>query len=108
MVNCNKCGCPLTLDGIEVLNFRIDGSDYWDKEQLKECDNEAVYLDLQANWTGCEFDDDMDEKRASIRCPRCHKYPFKKKEIQTYQIIRVVMFDEKKHRIGGETDELNT
>ena len=99
MIRCNQCGETLTFSGVEVLMFKYDGSDKWCLEHLHEYDNEAVSLDLERSWTGYEFDDDDEDKRDSIRCPRCHKYPFRCKELQTYDFVKVVMFDEKPHKI---------
>ncbi|WP_072684021.1 hypothetical protein [Holdemania sp. Marseille-P2844] len=38
-----------------------------------------------------------DEKRETILCPNCKKYPFKDKEIQEYEIVRLVMFKSKEN-----------
>ena len=107
MVRCNYCGEPLTFEGVEVLFFNYDGSDSWQKVDIHECDNEALYIDIPLSWTGYEFDDNDSDKYETIRCPHCHKYPFKCTEIQTYDFVEVVMFDEKKHR-PWECDRLKT
>ena len=44
MVRCNYCGEPLTFEGVEVLFFNHDGSDSWQKIDINECDNEALYI----------------------------------------------------------------
>ena len=46
MVRCNYCGEPLTFEGVEVLFFNYDGSDSWQKVDIHECDNEALYIEL--------------------------------------------------------------
>ena len=93
-VKCEKCGNELTY--IQVNRFERDGSDSWQPENIETHKN-GVYIDLHypQTWTGYEFDADSDDARQSIRCPYCHEFPFNDKEIQEYQIVRVVMFTEK-------------
>ena len=98
MVKCNKCGKPLRT--LEINCFMCDGNDRYENSQLHVLENESVYAEVPLSWTGYGVSDD--EKRGSIRCPHCHRFPFDDGEIQTYPHIRVVMFDNKKH--PGEED----
>ena len=94
MIKCEKCGKP--IHEVDVLIFTREGSDVWATERLEECENEAVYIDTSMNWTAFDEDDDSEEKKESIRCPLCHEYPFKSKEMHTYDFVRVVMFRERR------------
>ena len=95
MANCEKCG--IALDTVDVNVFARDGSDYWQTEiPLHLADDEACWVDVGRDWTGDELDEE--EMIETIRCPNCKQYPFRDTEIQTYEIVRVVMFREKPNR----------
>ena len=89
-MKCEKCKAEI----FQVLAniFNRDGSDSNHLIDIQECDEEAVYFDANPNWCGAELD--ADEMSETIRCPKCHEFPFESKEIQTYQYVRVVMFKE--------------
>lgn len=89
-MKCEKCGKE--IDHLLVNIFNHDGSDRECSEPLQECEEDAVYFDTSMNWTGAELSED--EQVDTIRCPECGEFPFKSKEIQTYEFIRVVMFKE--------------
>lgn len=93
---CEKCGSIILT--LEADMFDHEGADSWVNVPAEEVPNNAVYIDLPTNWTGYELDED--EQVECVRCPRCHKFPFKGNEIQIYTIVRCVMF---KHTAKEET-----
>lgn len=85
---CEKCGdIILTL---EVDVFDHEGADHWVNFSINEVPDNVVYIDLPTNWTGCEQSEE--EQMESIRCPHCHQFPFRHKEVDTYAFTRCVMF----------------
>ena len=85
---CELCGKEITQ--LKVGMFNHDGSDSDVAYSFEECDKNAVVLGLDTNWTGYELDES--EMSDTIHCPYCGKFPFKNKEIQTYDYVCVVMF----------------
>lgn len=72
---CKCCGKP--IDHLMVDMFAYDGSDSFKKTALtyiKEAD--FVAITTTQNWTGYELDDE--ERKETIVCPECGKYPFDK------------------------------
>lgn len=95
-MKCENCGKE--LECIEINDFQRDGSDAWCEYPVFEHENGA-YLDATQNWTGWEMSDE--EMVESVRCPHCKKFPFRDHEIQTYQILRIVMFKEGEETINS-------
>ena len=87
-MKCEKCGEEIKV--LEVDEFNYEGADAFQKYFYEEVPDNAVYFDTRENWTGAEQDEE--EQRETIRCPKCKQFPFKNGEIQTYTFIRVVMF----------------
>ena len=93
---CKNCGKP--IDHIVMSVFNYDGTDCNQKFpliDLKEiplhsCPVDAVYMEATANWTDYELTEE--EQIEGIRCPYCGKFPFARKEVQVYDIVRVVCF----------------
>lgn len=93
---CENCGNIIST--VEANMFDREGSDYWTHCQINEVPDNAVYIDLPTYWTGDELCEE--EQADCIRCPRCRKFPFRNREIQTYTLVRCVMFKhEPKERI---------
>lgn len=86
-MNCNKCG--KVMDFVLVNFFDREGDDSYTPCEFTECNGGAVELDVDNNWTGYELTEE--EQMETILCPHCRKFPFEK-EIQVYDIVRVVMF----------------
>ena len=96
-MKCEKCGKE--IDYVHMLRFNYDGSDTWRKVYINESENEedeGVFLDTDSNWTGYELTEE--EQMETIICPHCEKFPFNHKEIQVYDVVRVVCFK------GGEQE----
>lgn len=93
-MKCEKCGAE--INRIMVDSFIYDGSDIESAECFSEMDENAVVIDVDADWTG--YDLTEEEQRRTITCPCCKEFPFKNKEIQVYEIIRIVCFKK-----GAET-----
>ena len=55
-----------------------------------KCEKDAVVIDTNSAWAGYELSDE--ERLETIKCPYCNQFPFENKEIQEYEIIRLVMF----------------
>ncbi len=89
-MKCEKCGTE--IDSLLVGVFNSDGSDVYLKLPVTECEENAAYIDTDANWTGYELSEE--EMRETILCPHCEQFPFKNTEIQVYDIVRVVCFME--------------
>ena len=110
MIKCDKC--RKELEYVNVLVFLRDGSDTWDKHPLFEIGNNGcVGIETNANWTGYELTDK--ERRETIECPFCKKFPFGKEEIQVYDTVNLVCFSDKvcesqsEHVIKGSEQYLN-
>ena len=89
-MKCEKCGKE--IDSLLVNVFNYDGSDSDEEFPITECENNAAYIDIDANWTGYELSEE--EMRETILCPHCEQFPFKNTEIHVYDIVRVVCFKE--------------
>ena len=87
-MKCAKCGRD--LDHVLVDVFDRFGNDHWTHYPLDEHENGA-YVDVDPNWTGDELSEA--EMRETILCPYCQEYPMADEEIQTYNYVRVVMFN---------------
>lgn len=88
-MKCEKCGNEISY--VKMLRFNYDGSDDWIRYTINEEENiEAVYIDADCNWTGCGLSEE--EQMDTIICPDCEQFPFEHKEVQTYEILRVVCF----------------
>lgn len=97
-MKCEKCGRE--IDSLLVDVFRFDGSDAFDEHPVFECEENAAYIETSRNWTGYELSEE--EMRDTIVCPHCKQFPFQSKEIQVYDVVRVVCFKEKE-AVDGET-----
>lgn len=89
---CEKCGAVINTVMLDM--FKYDGSDS-DVSHPIEYENEqtgAIVIDTTPNWTGYELTES--EMTQCMSCPNCGKFPFKCKEIQVYNIVRVVCFKE--------------
>lgn len=89
-MKCEKCGAEINFLLVDVFNY--DGSDSDQRINFSECEENAVYFDIPKEWTGTDLSEN--EQADTICCPECRKFPFKSKEIQTYEFIRVAMFKE--------------
>ena len=70
---CRCCGKP--IDHLMVNMFAYDGSDSFVKTGLNYIrDSDCVIISTSPNWTGYELDDE--ERKETIVCPECGKYPF--------------------------------
>ena len=88
MIECENSGREIKY--ITTRSFNSVGNDYTDIKELTEYVVDAVGFDTDRNW--CGYDLDEEEQREIIKCPYCDKYPFKNKEIQVYEIVRVIGF----------------
>lgn len=89
-MKCEKCGTE--IDKLSILMFDYDGSDYkWNTDIVGEDDETgAVWFETDCNWTGYELSEE--EMMEDIKCPNCGDFPFNHKEVQVYDIVRVVCF----------------
>ena len=99
---CEKCGHE--TDRLRIGVFNRDGSDSDIFPLIEEVDaltdeesNEAggcdvVIIETTQNWTGYEMSEE--EMMEDIRCPHCGQFPFKHKEVQVYDVVRIVCFKE--------------
>lgn len=95
-MKCEKC--KNEIDHIFTSEFNIYGQDDDYRFDLIQDHEGACYFETDKNWTGYELtEDEMTER---IECPHCKQYPFIDKEIQTYDIVRVVMFLDKEKQDG--------
>lgn len=101
MIKCDKCGKE--LEYVNVLVFLRDGSDTWEKHPPIDNGDGCVIIETNANWTGYELTDE--ERRETIECPFCKKFPFGKEEIQAYDVVDVVCFSDKAGEAHGDQSE---
>ena len=94
MIRCKKCG--KIIGSVNVGRFNYDGSDSDIKHSLNEVEEDAVYFETDTNWTGYELSEE--EMSETIHCPHCDEFPFNDKEVQVYNVVRVVCFK------GGDTE----
>jgi len=85
---CEKCGMPIKTVAVNLFND--NGSDGYYMHSIEECEQDAVYFKKNKSWTGYEMTEE--EMVETIKCPKCKEFPFKNKEIQVYEIVRVVCF----------------
>lgn len=95
MIKCEQCGEEIT--SVLAGFFLRDGSDA-DFEVPIVAYSEAVIMELNQNWTGYELSEE--ERLDTIVCPCCKKFPFKQREMNSCDIVRVVCF-----RSASEEDE---
>ena len=93
-VRCEKCGAA--LGHVLVDEFDREGADHFLEYPIIGCETDAAFVDTNQNWTGYGLSEE--EMPDTIRCPHCGKYPFNDTEIQVYDIVRVVMFREKREK----------
>lgn len=87
-MKCEKCGA--FLERLELDLFNYEGNDDWCAIPVEAADEDAAVVETDASWTGYELSEE--ERLECIRCPKCKQFPFDSKEIQTYEIVRLVMF----------------
>jgi len=93
-----KClNCGEIIDDVLVNTFMYDGSDIEIKAPITHIYDENTkkliggVIRTNSNWTGYELTDE--ERKETIVCPKCNKYPFNKDdEIETQEIVEVVCF----------------
>lgn len=96
-MKCEKCGHE--TDRLRIGVFNRDGSDSDWFPLIEEIDVSpeedgcnCVIIETNQNWTGYELSEE--EMMEDIRCPHCGQFPFKHKEVQVYDIVRIVCFKE--------------
>ena len=82
------CHCGKEIDTIITSVFDNDGSDYDVEIKFKQVPSNAIAFEIGTNWVGYGGMEDSSQ----IRCPNCHKFPFKSEEIQCYEYLRVICF----------------
>ena len=87
-MKCEKCGKYIMT--VKINEFSRDGSDHLIEIPIKEYQNNAIGIDTTQDW--CGYDLTEEEQAETILCPYCNEFPFKDKEIQCYEIVRVVCF----------------
>lgn len=93
MIKCEECGKEINELMVDIFNY--DGSDGYYSHGISEYPENAVCLDVNPNWTGNELSEE--EAIETIQYPHCGKFPFKSKEVQAYEYVRIVMFKEQSH-----------
>lgn len=94
---CEKCW--KATDRLLINVFNRDGSD---SEQFvfaisEDCPDDedgcdVVIMETNQNWCGYGLSEE--EMMEDIRCPHCGQFPFKHREVQVYDVVRVVCFRE--------------
>lgn len=100
MIICEQCGEELT--SVLASFFLRDGSDAGFEVPVVAY-GEAVIMELNQNWTGYELSEE--ERLDRIACPHCRKFPFKQREINSCDIVRVVCFRTIGEEGEGEIDD---
>lgn len=99
-MKCEKCGKEIKNLLVDIFNY--DGTDSEYEIPYQEQDEDAVVIDLTKSWTGYELSEE--EMMETIVCPHCKKFPFKHKEVQVYDVVRVVMFKTDIEEMVGEIE----
>lgn len=87
-MKCENCG--KVIDSVLLNMFNHEGIDSDVRYQLNEFGESATCIDTNQNWTG--YEQSEDEMAGTICCPHCKKFPFISREIQVYDIVRIVCF----------------
>ena len=87
-MKCEKCG--KLIDNVIINRFTREGNDIDVSVPIIEYDNGAVGIETDSNW--CGYDLSEEEKMECISCPCCGEFPFEHKEVQEYEILRLVCF----------------
>lgn len=82
------CQCGEEIDTIITSLFLDSGKDYDVEIKFKQVPENAIVFEVGTDWVGYGGMEDTSQ----IRCPKCHKFPFKIEEIQCYEYLRVVCF----------------
>ena len=90
-MRCEKCGRQIIA--VEINEFQRDGSDRFRDIPIKEYLDNAVGFETTQDW--CGYDLTEEEQTEAILCPYCNEFPFKDREIQVYEVVRVVCFKQK-------------
>ena len=88
-VKCKNCNKELRY--IKIDEFDHEGADTFNIRYFDEEDEDAIVIETTQAWTGYELDEE--EQSDTIRCPFCEKFPFYKNEVQVYNVVRLVCFD---------------
>lgn len=102
-MKCKFCGAEISTIVTSIFNH--DGTDSDHVIPFTEAENDAVFFDVDMNWTGYELSEE--EQREDIRCPECDKYPFRSDEIQNYDLCRVVCFGRSENSDHDDDDLLD-
>lgn len=89
-MKCEICGAKIYTLLIDI--FSHNGKDYEIEHPIKEFEKNAVTVDVTRNWVGEDLSEE--EQMETILCPICKKFPFKHREVQAYELIRIVCFKE--------------
>lgn len=91
---CEKCKQKINTVLIDM--FDIDGSDCFCEIPIYEEYEEygAVELEVNNSWTGYELDGE--EQADTIKCPRCKKYPFSDRNMNVFEVVKIICFKKDK------------
>lgn len=87
-MKCEKCGKYIMT--VKINEFSRDGSDHLIEVPVKEYQNNAIGIDTTQDW--CGYDLTEEEQAETVLCPHCNEFPFRDREIQVYEIVRIVCF----------------
>ncbi len=94
-MRCEKCGKE--TQKLIISKFNRDGSDseqfvFVETVDCPEGEDgcDVAILETDQNWTGYSLSEE--EMMDVIRCPHCRRFPFKHKEVQVYDVVRIVCF----------------
>lgn len=94
-MKCENCGKEIEYINLDFFNY--DGSDdYCEVPFYTDGVSDNIIMDVNSDWTGYELSEE--EQMETIVCPCCKKFPFKHKEVQVYNIVRVVCFADKENK----------
>ena len=104
-MKCEKCGKE--FDRILIDIFDHNGCDSANSIYYAECEENAVVIETDNAWVGYGLSEE--ERPDTIACPHCKKFPFKHKEIQVCEIVRVVCFksEESEHAEKYQQERAN-
>ena len=90
MATCIKCGNE--INKVLLDRFSNEGDDYWYCAPIEDAVENAVLIETDSNWCGYGLTED--EYSMNIKCPICGEFPFANREVQVYEVVRLVCFKE--------------
>ena len=87
-MKCEKCGRELEFLEVDMDDF--NGGDVWVKGKFSRLGPYVILKNVLPSWVGNELSEK--EQIKTIRCPHCHEFPFRKRQIDVARTIDLIMY----------------